>query len=260
MNRGVLLLKAAIGVVGLSLVGVGGYNLISTGCPLGSCASDTTAVTAVAADAEDCPLGCEGDTATTKLVAADGKDCDPADCEGKTDCDPADCEGKSDCEGAKTTLVAADGEDCSSKCSAEEKAECDSANVKTVAAGLDCSQKCSSQQIAQCAELGEDCAGTKTVAAEAKSDCCDKSNATVQTVAADGESGCSTSKTSCSGTQTVAAESKCSGEAPKDCTADASDCEEKAKLILAEGGELPDCCKAKLEQAKADNADETGEG
>ncbi len=187
MNRGILLLKAAIGVVGLSLVGVGGFNFISTGCPLGigACSTTTAQVATVAADT-DCPLGCDGDTAVTTLVAAESV----------------------------------------FECSADKSAS----------------------------------SKTQIVAAGTKSGCSWSNAAPVQTVAVETDSG------GCSGTVagvlTVAAASKCSGESLKDCTSDAAAREAKIKLIKAEGGELPGCCKDKLEQAKADNAqaDETGEG
>jgi hypothetical protein len=61
----------SIGAVALGLiaVGVGGYNLITTGCPFGTCDAPTT--TAVSTTTEhSCALGCEHDHDAPVVSAA----------------------------------------------------------------------------------------------------------------------------------------------------------------------------------------------
>jgi|GEM_PF-2861522 len=74
MARGILLVKAALGVAGFGLFAVGGYNLMSTGCPLGSC-GDSTQTQAVAATGDDCPLGCSGEKTGDCEGEASGECC-----------------------------------------------------------------------------------------------------------------------------------------------------------------------------------------
>lgn len=56
-------------VAGLLGVGVGGYNLITTGCPLGTCAAPT-AVAMPVADEHNCALGCGHEDHQHDVVAA----------------------------------------------------------------------------------------------------------------------------------------------------------------------------------------------
>lgn len=105
-------------VIGALLVGglgaIGGYNLVSTGCPLGSCSADKTgeagAITTVAHADEPapgaCPLGCTmadkpaapEPAAAITLASMDEQADEPASC-CKTD--GAECpDGAEACDGA----------------------------------------------------------------------------------------------------------------------------------------------------------------
>lgn len=66
-------LTSVLAVAGLMGLGFGGYNLISTGCPLGMCRDEAAAVTPVAnstiATTEACPLSGDGLACPDKGVA-----------------------------------------------------------------------------------------------------------------------------------------------------------------------------------------------
>jgi hypothetical protein len=57
-------------VAGLRGVGVGGYNLITTGCPLGTCASPAVTTQVSAEEEHNCALGCGHESHKTEVVAA----------------------------------------------------------------------------------------------------------------------------------------------------------------------------------------------
>ena len=69
-------------VAALALTGVGGYNLISTGCPLGSCKTGAAgkSQTVSTTQTESCPMsGCSGsqDAEPVAMLVADGAtDCE----------------------------------------------------------------------------------------------------------------------------------------------------------------------------------------
>lgn len=112
---------ALVGLVGL---GVGGYNLMSTGCPLGSC--DKTAATTNVVNASDTTMDC--------CAGMDKAECDStmASCETKS----ASCEGDKAAAAVKTVANETKAEDCATECSAKTcedklaKGECPHA-VKT---------------------------------------------------------------------------------------------------------------------------------
>jgi len=87
-----------LAIVGLIGLGVGGYNMLRTGCPLGTCQDSTDAVvTTVAASTAEtaekaCPLGCSGEKpgADIKTVALTADTAAPAPCTEATEC----CKGK----------------------------------------------------------------------------------------------------------------------------------------------------------------------
>lgn len=86
---------ALIGLVGL---GVGGYNWVSTGCPLGSCSTTTASVTAASTSTTakgDCALCPAHGEATVTTVADTAK----ADCSAQHDC-AAEAKGGECCKGA----------------------------------------------------------------------------------------------------------------------------------------------------------------
>ncbi|CAG0965526.1 hypothetical protein PHYC_00962 [Phycisphaerales bacterium] len=60
-------LSSGIAVLGLVGLGFGGYNVITTGCPLGSCHKGDSAITTVSttppADAATCPFSSKDTTA-----------------------------------------------------------------------------------------------------------------------------------------------------------------------------------------------------
>jgi hypothetical protein len=119
-----------VGVAGLAVVGIGGYNWLNSGCPLGGCGSETAIVqaSAAAADAKSggcCPLG----EANVQTVAA------KAECSDKSSCETATaCESKTACgdttEATVTTVAAtAKAEGCcmnksATECCKSEGKEC----------------------------------------------------------------------------------------------------------------------------------------
>jgi hypothetical protein len=83
--------SAAMGL-GLVAVGVGGYNLLTTGCPLGSCSNTSTeVVTTSTSDAHECALGCGHDSHNAVAVSTTKKSCE-ATCssEAKSSCSEAE--------------------------------------------------------------------------------------------------------------------------------------------------------------------------
>jgi len=161
--RGSVLTNVLAGVIGVALAGVGGFNLMNTGCVLGgSCDSgaETTALTAVAhedgehtEDGSCCPLS----AAAVQAVAQEEKtECsagvqqvaETTECSAKTECssqtgaavqavsnETTECSAKTECSsqtGAAVQAVAAESTECSAKteCAAgvqqvaEEAAEC----------------------------------------------------------------------------------------------------------------------------------------
>jgi hypothetical protein len=136
-SRGVSLVASLLSVVGLVGLGVGGFNLVKTGCPLGGCSSAaTTATLTTVADRSGntdgaktdggCPMsgGCSSSTtacsSTTVLPAvaqtvevknteAKGtcefaKDCS-AECRAACESGGSDCESKDACAEAKTATA-----------------------------------------------------------------------------------------------------------------------------------------------------------
>ena len=121
-----------LALAGLAALGLGGFNMIKTGCPLGLCTSTTTTASVTpaththaaadgCADKSDCCA--EGDKTADcskcpmaqaeilKTAATDGtvlaSDTAKTECTGKTECHEADavaktaCEGKSQCPASR---------------------------------------------------------------------------------------------------------------------------------------------------------------
>lgn len=84
---------ALVGLVGL---GVGGYNWVQTGCPLGSCEAPAASMTATAEKTGDCALCPAHDSTAITTVADTSK---AADCSDKADC-AAEAKGGECCKGA----------------------------------------------------------------------------------------------------------------------------------------------------------------
>lgn len=128
-NAGLSWVGTIVGVAGLAAVGIGGYNWLNSGCPLGGCSTETAIVQASAAAAAVkadgcCPLG----ESNVQTVAATGECADKAGCEGKTAC------GEKTTEAAVTTVAAtAKAEGCcmnksATECCKSEGKECQPAN------------------------------------------------------------------------------------------------------------------------------------
>lgn len=89
-------LTPVLALVGLVGLGVGGYNWVSTGCPLGGCHGDsaskiTTISTNPTVKEGDCPL-CPGHSETT-LVKTESSDCAAAhDCSAEAKGDGSCCQ------------------------------------------------------------------------------------------------------------------------------------------------------------------------
>lgn len=108
-------------VAGLLGVGMGGYNLISTGCPLGTCDAPVATTTVSAEQEHNCALGCGHESHASSEVVAAGvvaekdangcysntKLCSEAEVMAagsvseKKDCDTTKCE-KTTCEKGET--------------------------------------------------------------------------------------------------------------------------------------------------------------
>jgi hypothetical protein len=143
-NAGLSWVGTIVGVAGLAAVGIGGYNWLNSGCPLGGCATEAAIVQAAAAGDTKaggcCPLG----ETNVQTVAATGG------CSDKSSCGTATaCEGKTACgdksEAAVTTVAAtAKAEGCcmnksASECCKSEGKECQPENCAGKADG--CSDK-----------------------------------------------------------------------------------------------------------------------
>jgi len=114
---GICSLTPVLALVGLVGLGVGGYNWVSTGCPLGSCADSAASVTAASTSDKtpgDCALCPAHDGAAMTTVA----DTSAADCSAAADC-AAEAKGGECCKGA--------GEAC---CQQTAMKECSEAAMK----------------------------------------------------------------------------------------------------------------------------------
>ncbi|MCC6678402.1 MAG: hypothetical protein IT436_14790 [Phycisphaerales bacterium] len=91
-------LTPVLALVGLVGLGVGGYNWVSTGCPLGSCETPAASMTAASTSEKtgDCALCPAHDTAAVTTVADTSKS---ADCSTAHDC-AAQAKGGECCKGA----------------------------------------------------------------------------------------------------------------------------------------------------------------
>jgi hypothetical protein len=98
-------------VLGLAAAGFGGYNLITTGCPLGTCAAPAAITTAsTSTDSHECALGCSEHAPTpVDVVSVATKD------EKASTCCAGDAAAKAD--------KLAKGESCCGSCT--EKAGCE---------------------------------------------------------------------------------------------------------------------------------------
>jgi hypothetical protein len=107
-------------VAGLLGVGVGGYNLVTTGCPLGTCAAPAT-TTQVSTDADHaCALGCGHESHTKDVVAAGAVSGEKKDAHGCCHSEKA-CSEEVVAAGAVSDKSASDKKDCDA--SACDKAE-----------------------------------------------------------------------------------------------------------------------------------------
>jgi hypothetical protein len=57
-------------LAGLAAVSIGGYNLITTGCPLGSCSAEAITTPVSSVDEHNCALGCGHESHEGKTIAA----------------------------------------------------------------------------------------------------------------------------------------------------------------------------------------------
>jgi hypothetical protein len=122
-SRGVSLVASLIAVVGLTGLGVGGFNMVKTGCPLGGCSSAATAATLTPVvnhsdKAGGCPMGGTACASTTVLPAVAktdaateakstcpfAKDCS-AECRAACENGGSTCESKESCAEAKTATA-----------------------------------------------------------------------------------------------------------------------------------------------------------
>lgn len=113
---GTMSLTPVLALIGLVGLGVGGYNWVSTGCPLGSCSPGAKVTTTAAATTEPghcalCPA--EGKAA---VVAAALVSTEKADCSEAKDC-AAEVKGGECCKGAAAAC-------CQDEKVAEAKTEC----------------------------------------------------------------------------------------------------------------------------------------
>ncbi len=93
-------LTPVLAIIGLVGLGIGGYNMARTGCPLGTCHEATTTVTPAAAVTSqgECPFaGCDGSAQVEVKSAALTEAPAPADCPDAQNC----CTGKTEecCKG-----------------------------------------------------------------------------------------------------------------------------------------------------------------
>ncbi len=99
---------AVLGLIGL---GVGGFNMVRNGCPLGTChSSETTAVVTAAAATtqapagDECPMGCHDSAAlaSIKTAAITSEVAAPAECTTPENCCKAMseecCKGKTEAD------------------------------------------------------------------------------------------------------------------------------------------------------------------
>lgn len=157
-SRGSSLVASVVAVVGLVGLGVGGFNLVRTGCPLGGCSAGTEpAITNVdyakpadLSKKSGCPLsagscastevtsGCSATEAAvvtpvaaveaTKSACPMAADCS-AECRAACEAGGSSCESKDACTDAKLTNVSnADKSACS-----EAKSSCDQAKSECTA-------------------------------------------------------------------------------------------------------------------------------
>jgi hypothetical protein len=185
MKCGTCLLAPVLAVLGLGALGFGGYNYVTTGCPMGSCESTTATVMQTAAGTVDshsggcCPLGAE-----VKTVKAEG-DC-------ATSCSDKSVMAVSSCSDKAAS--------CSDKvASCSDKSE---AMVTTVAANST-SECCKGEEFKASGKCCKDTgAGCEDKAACADKGCSDKTEANVTQTSAktegktEGKSGCG-EKSSC---------------------------------------------------------------
>lgn len=126
-------LTPVLALVGLVGLGVGGYNWVSTGCPLGGCGAPEAVMTATSVEKTgDCALCPSHDAAAVTTVAHTTS---AADCSAAHDC-AAEAKGGDCCKGAgeaccqetaAVTTVALEKSECSESaksCSESDKAQC----------------------------------------------------------------------------------------------------------------------------------------
>lgn len=124
MKSGMGSLTPVLALVGLVGLGVGGYNWVSTGCPLGSCSDSASKMTATSMDAKKadghcalCPSESEAAAVTTVAHTT------AADCSAEKDC-AAEAKGGDCCKGStesccQETKEVAEKTECS-----DSKSEC----------------------------------------------------------------------------------------------------------------------------------------
>lgn len=136
------LLKPVIALAGIAAVGIGGYNLASTGCVLGSCGSDQTAnMTAASTPADACPMGgCSEEKAGhTAMLAADAKgvaECPSGAAPHCSDAMKAACETAGECPMGSEACADMDPAACADKC----ETECEPLPAEQVAEGAEVEQ------------------------------------------------------------------------------------------------------------------------
>lgn len=146
--------KPVIAIVGLVAVGVGGYNLATTGCPLGGCldgASDANIVqTAGPATDGACPLGgCSGDMA------------EAAECSMEAVCETACTEAmKEACHEAKAACEGMAAEACHEATACEgEKVAADCCGCSPERCEEACREACETMKAAKPSTDGESTGG-----------------------------------------------------------------------------------------------------
>ncbi len=105
-------------VLGLVAAGFGGYNLVTTGCPLGTCDAPAAITTASTASEHVCALGCSEHTPKPVDVVAVSAGSDQA----KSGCCGGDAQAKAD--------KLAKGESCCGGCT-EAKSGCEEGKGET---------------------------------------------------------------------------------------------------------------------------------
>lgn len=114
-------------VAGLLGVGVGGYNLITTGCPLGTCASPAVTTQVSAVEDHNCALGCGHESHKSEVVAAGAVSAEGKDAHGCCHSAKSCSEGEVIAAGAVSEKKECDASACDKAetcCKKGEKKEC----------------------------------------------------------------------------------------------------------------------------------------